>query len=365
MEKIRLDLKKYSYEIVIAPGLLGSSKVMREQIQGERIFVVSNQVVADHYLEGLLHQFEGISVDVHLMPDGEQFKTLQAVDTIVGEMLLKGHGRSTTIVALGGGVVGDTAGFAAAIYQRGVPFIQVPTTLLAQVDSSVGGKTAVNHVLGKNMMGAFYQPKGVYVDTDTLKTLPDRELTAGLAEIVKHGVLADLDYFKLVERDVTQLRKKDETALARAIKGSCEIKAAVVTEDEKELGKRALLNFGHTFAHAIETGTRYGDWLHGEAVGVGMVMATDLSMRLGRCSKDDGKRIKNLVEKAGLPISGPAELSIDAMLALMSKDKKVTDEGLRFVLIDGGIGQTEIVQAVPVNKLRETLGAGSLLCETF
>ena len=363
MEKIRVDLGEHSYDICIGSGLLRAGNVLREKILGRRVFVVSNQVVADHYLDSVLHQLEGIDTDVHLMPDGEQFKTLQTLESIIGDLLAKGHNRSTTIVALGGGVVGDTAGYAAASYQRGVPFVQLPTTLLSQVDSSVGGKTAVNHELGKNMIGAFYQPKGVYIDTDTLQTLPERELSAGLAEIIKHGVLADSDYFDVVEKDIGQLRQKDESALIRAIKGSCKIKAAVVAQDERESGERALLNFGHTFAHAIETGMGYGQWLHGEAVGAGMVMAADLSARLGRCSLDDSQRIKTLVERAGLPIAGPSEVSTDAMLAFMAKDKKATDEGLRFVLIEGGIGKTEIVQDVPVSVLRETLEAGLRLCE--
>ncbi len=363
MEKIRVDLGEHSYDICIGSGLLRAGNMLREKILGRRVFVVSNQVVADHYLDSVLHQLEGIDTDVHLMPDGEQFKTLQTLESIIGDLLAKGHNRSTTIVALGGGVVGDTAGYAAASYQRGVPFVQVPTTLLSQVDSSVGGKTAVNHELGKNMIGAFYQPKGVYIDTDTLQTLPERELSAGLAEVIKHGVLADSDYFDAVEKDIGQLRQKDESALIRAIKGSCKIKAAVVAQDERESGERALLNFGHTFAHAIETGMGYGQWLHGEAVGAGMVMAADLSARLGRCSLDDSQRIKTLVERAGLPIAGPSEVSTDAMLAFMAKDKKATDEGLRFVLIEGGIGKTEIVQDVPVSVLRETLEAGLRLCE--
>ena len=363
MEKIRVDLGEHSYDICIGSGLLRAGNVLREKILGRRVFVVSNQVVADHYLDSVLHQLEGIDTDVHLMPDGEQFKTLQTLESIIGDLLAKGHNRSTTIVALGGGVVGDTAGYAAASYQRGVPFVQVPTTLLSQVDSSVGGKTAVNHELGKNMIGAFYQPKGVYVDTDTLHTLPERELSAGLAEVIKHGVLADSDYFDTVEKDIGLLRQKDESALIRAIKGSCKIKAAVVAQDERESGERALLNFGHTFAHAIETGMGYGQWLHGEAVGAGMVMAADLSARLGRCSLDDSQRIKTLVERAGLPIAGPSEVSTDAMLAFMAKDKKATDEGLRFVLIEGGIGKTELVQDVPVSVLRETLEAGLRLCE--
>tara|TARA_B110000977_G_scaffold140409_1_gene178263 strand:+ start:3235 stop:4326 length:1092 start_codon:yes stop_codon:yes gene_type:complete len=363
MENIRVDLGANSYDICIGSGLLRTGNMLLEKVQGRRVFVVSNQVVADHYLDRVRQQLEGVDVDVHLMPDGEQFKTLQTLEAIIGDLLAKGHNRSTTIVALGGGVVGDTAGYAAATYQRGVPFIQVPTTLLSQVDSSVGGKTAVNHELGKNMIGAFYQPKGVYIDTDTLLTLPERELSAGLAEIIKHGVLADSEYFDLIEKDIGQLRQKDEGALISAIKGSCQIKASVVAEDERESGKRALLNFGHTFAHAIETGMGYGQWLHGEAVGAGMVMAADLSARLGRCSLDDSQRIKALVKSAGLPIAGPAEVSTEAMLAFMAKDKKATDEGLRFVLIAGGIGKTDIVQDVPVSVLRQTLTAGLRLCE--
>ncbi|MBT5686446.1 MAG: 3-dehydroquinate synthase [Gammaproteobacteria bacterium] len=363
MEKIRVDLGEHSYDICIGSGLLRAGNLLREKILGRRVFVVSNQVVADHYLDSVLRQLEGIDTDVHLMPDGEQFKTLQTLESIIGDLLAKGHNRSTTIVALGGGVVGDTAGYAAASYQRGVPFVQVPTTLLSQVDSSVGGKTAVNHELGKNMIGAFYQPKRVYVDTNTLQTLPERELSAGLAEVIKHGVLADSEYFDMVEKDIGQLRQKNESALIRAIKGSCEIKAGVVARDERESGQRALLNFGHTFAHAIETGMGYGQWLHGEAVGAGMVMAADLSARLGRCSIDDSQRIKTLVERAGLPVAGPSDVSADAMLAFMAKDKKATDEGLRFVLIDGGIGKTAIVQEVPVSVLRETLEAGLRLCE--
>ena len=363
MEKIRVDLGEHSYDICIGSGLLRAGNVLREKILGRRVFVVSNQVVADHYLDSVLHQLEGLDTDVHLMEDGEQFKTLQTLESIIGDLLAKGHNRSTTIVALGGGVVGDTAGYAAASYQRGVPFVQVPTTLLSQVDSSVGGKTAVNHELGKNMIGAFYQPKGVYVDTDTLQTLPERELSAGLAEIIKHGVLADSDYFDVVEKNSGAVLALEPAAIMHAIHTSCSAKARIVEADEREAGKRALLNLGHTFAHAIETGMGYGQWLHGEAVGAGMVMAADLSARLGRCSLDDSQRIKTLVERAGLPTAGPSEVSTDAMLAFMAKDKKATDEGLRFVLIEGGIGKTEIVQDVPVSVLRETLEAGLRLCE--
>ena len=268
----------------------------------------------------------------------------------------------TAIVALGGGVVGDTAGFAAASYQRGVNFVQIPTTLLSQVDSSVGGKTAVNHVLGKNMIGAFYQPKAVYIDTDTLSTLPARELSAGLAEVIKHGLLADKNYFEWVDANVEGLLGLDTDILTSAIKGSCEIKTSVVAEDEKEQGRRALLNFGHTFGHAIETAMGYGNWLHGEAVGAGIVMATDLSWRLGRCSQEEAIRIKRLVDRAKLPVAPPDTMDADEFLQMMLKDKKTLDAGMRFVLLKNGPGESELVADVPLDLLKETLNAGSALC---
>ena len=270
--------------------------------------------------------------------------------------------RTTTILALGGGVVGDTAGFVASVFQRGVPFFQIPTTLLAQVDSSVGGKTAVNHQDGKNMIGAFYQPKTVIVDTDTLNTLPKREISAGIAEIIKHGVLADRPYFDWIEKNISKLRRLDSEALRYVIAGSCRIKAEIVSEDEFETGKRALLNLGHTFGHAIETATDYSEWLHGEAVGTGLVMAADLSFRLGMCGLDDAKRIKALVRGAGLPCVPPASMGEDTFLRLMGRDKKVDETGLRFVLINDGIGDATLVDGVPLERLKETLRAREGLC---
>ncbi len=361
MQTVHLELPGSSYEIYIGNSLLTESDLLRRHIQGNQAFVISNQVIADHYLDAVLGQLDGLKVDVHLMPDGEQYKTLTTLDDIIGAMLTAGHNRSTTIVALGGGVVGDTSGFAAASYQRGVPFIQVPTTLLSQVDSSVGGKTAVNHAQGKNMIGAFYQPEAVLIDTATLKTLPERELSAGLAEVIKHGALADRHYFDVVEKDIEQLCALDSDALTSAIRGSCEIKAGVVAEDEREAGKRALLNFGHTFAHAIEAGMGYGEWLHGEAVGAGMVMAADLSWRLGRCSLEDAARLKHLVGLAKLP-TAPPDLSAEQFLTLMAKDKKVNDQGMRFVLLDGQLGRTALVSDVPIDVVRLTLAAGEGLC---
>jgi len=363
VNKIHLDLDDKSYDIHIGAGLMSNPGLLTSYIRSQQVFVVSNATVAEHYLEKLTAPLSAFQVDVHLMPDGEQYKTLSTLEDIIGALLEKRHNRSTTIVALGGGVVGDTAGFAAASYQRGVRFIQVPTTLLSQVDSSVGGKTAVNHVSGKNMIGAFYQPRTVLIDTDTLSSLPARELSAGLAEVIKHGVLADAGYFEFVESRMAALRALDGESLEMAISGSCQIKASVVSADEREAGQRALLNLGHTFGHAIETHQGYGEWLHGEAVGAGIVMAADLSTRLGRCSGDEAQRIKRLVKAAGLPVAPPEGMSADDFLALMAKDKKATDSGIRFILLAGGIGATEVVDDVPLNTLKETLAAGSSLCE--
>ena len=362
MEKVHLNLGANSYDIVIGPGLLHDSRLLASQIAGEQVFVVSNRTVADLYMTPLTNALEGFQVDIHLMPDGEEYKTLGTLEEIAGSLLAAGHNRSTTIVALGGGVVGDTAGFVAASYQRGVAFVQLPTTLLSQVDSSVGGKTAVNHKLGKNMLGAFHQPKAVLIDTDTLASLPPREFSAGLAEVIKHGVLADAAYFAFVEEELDAIKALEPGCLTATIKGSCEIKSAIVAADEKESGQRALLNFGHTFGHAIETGMGHGEWLHGEAVGAGMVMAADLSLRLGRCKPEDAARIKTLVGRAGLPVVPPG-LNTKNFLHLMSRDKKVVNSGPRFVLLDGGIGKSELVADVPVEAVKQTLAAGEALCE--
>ena len=361
--KVHLDLGGNAYDIHIGAGLLGDNVELRRHVAGRQVFIVSNDTVARLYLDQVLSALDGFEVDVHLMPDGEQHKTLATLEQVIGTMLEKGHNRSTTIFALGGGVVGDTAGFAAASYQRGVPFVQLPTTLLSQVDSSVGGKTAVNHASGKNMIGAFYQPKAVYIDTDTLRSLPERELSAGLAEVIKHGVLADSAYFDRVEQDIQALRSLDDERLITTIRGSCEIKASVVAADEKETGRRALLNFGHTFGHAIEVGLGYGQWLHGEAVGAGIVMAADLSRRLGRCSSDDAMRIKTLILNAGLPVAPPQNITETEMLGYMAKDRKATDEGMRFVLLAGSIGTAELISDVPLAVVKETLAAGEALCE--
>ena len=362
MEKVRLALGRNSYDIFIGPGLLSDADLIGRYIEKKSAFIISNKSVADYYLDQLLLSLSAFDCGVYLLPEGEQFKNLRTVEEIIGEMLKKRANRTTTVLALGGGVVGDTAGFVAAVFQRGVPFFQIPTTLLAQVDSSVGGKTAVNHKDGKNMIGAFYQPETVIVDTNTLKTLPKREISAGLAEIIKHGVLADRSYFDWIEKNISKLRRLDSEALEYVVAGSCRIKAEIVSEDEVETGKRALLNLGHTFGHAIETATDYSEWLHGEAVGVGLVMAADLSFRLGMCGLEDAKRIKALVREAGLPFSPPAFMEENTFLRLMSRDKKVDETGLRFVLVNGGIGAAALLDRVPSEKLGETLRAGENLC---
>jgi len=269
-----------------------------------------------------------------VLPDGEQYKGWDAIERIASTLLQAAADRKTVLFALGGGVIGDMTGFAAAIYMRGVPFVQIPTTLLAQVDSSVGGKTAINHALGKNMLGAFYQPQRVIADLDTLRTLPDRELSAGLAEVIKYGPIADANFLAWLEANMDALRARDPSALAYAVQRSCEIKAWVVGQDERESGLRAILNFGHTFGHAIETGLGYGEWLHGEAVGCGMVMASDLSVRLGLMPPEFLARMTALIGRAGLPVKAPASIGVERFLNLMRVDKKAEDGEIRFVLIE-------------------------------
>ena len=355
-ETIRVELGDHSYPIYIGRGLLAQHKLLAVHIAGRRVLIVTNETVAPLYLAQLKSALAEFDVDHLALPDGEQHKTLDTLNLIYNALLENGHNRRTTIIALGGGVVGDTAGFAAATYQRGVALIQMPTTLLSQVDSSVGGKTAVNHALGKNMIGAFHQPQAVVIDTESLQTLPPRELSAGLAEVIKHGALADAAYFHWLEAVMDDLLALNTKALSEAVRRSCEIKARVVAEDEKETGMRALLNFGHTFGHAIEAGMGYGQWLHGEAVGAGMVMAADLSVRLGMMEVSDGMRLKALISRAGLPVSPPEHLA-NAFMGLMSRDKKAMDKGICFVLLHG-LGKAALVDAVDEKMLKATLDAG-------
>ena len=305
------------------------------------------------YLDQLREGLQADRLDVVLIGDGERFKTLDTYAEILDALIEKRHNRTTTIVALGGGVVGDVAGFAAATYQRGVGLVQIPTTLLAQVDSSVGGKTAVNHVAGKNLIGAFYQPLAVIADVDVLETLPDREFRAGLAEVIKYGVIADAGFFDWLEIHIVDLLRRDPLSLVHAVRRSCEIKAAVVASDEREHGHRAILNFGHTFGHAVEALTGYERYLHGEAVAAGMVMAMDLSVRLGRTDAADGERLRALVECAGLPSAVP-DLDANAMLETMGMDKKAVDGRIRLVLCDR-LGRVSVTGETPPETILESI----------
>lgn len=358
MKTLIVVLGDRSYPIHIGQDLLGQADLLRAHIRGRQVLVVSNETVAPLYLDRVLGMLTGLDVSSVILPDGEQYKNLDTLNTIYTALLEKRLNRGCTLIALGGGVVGDITGFAAASYQRGVAFLQVPTTLLAQVDSSVGGKTGVNHALGKNMIGAFHQPGCVLIDTNTLDTLDDRQLSAGLAEVIKYGLIHDAEFFLWLEQNITALKSRDKPALAYAIERSCTIKAEIVTADERESGVRALLNLGHTFGHAIETGTGYGNWLHGEAIGAGMVMAADLSARHGWISRDDVERASALIRRAGLPVTPPAEMSKQQFLDLMAVDKKVVDGGLRLVLLKA-IGKAIVTADYRAELLGETLGAAA------
>lgn len=332
MQTLNVSLAERSYPIYIGAGLL-SSDLLRRHVRASQVMVVTNETVAPLYLDTVLASLDGLKVDTLVLPDGERFKTLATLEKVFDALLEKRHSRTTTLIALGGGVIGDMTGFAAACYQRGVDFIQVPTTLLAQVDSSVGGKTAVNHPRGKNMIGAFYQPKAVLIDTDVLKTLPPRELGAGLAEVIKYGLIRDADFLQWLEDNMALLRAGDTSALVTAIERSCRNKAEVVAADETEQGERALLNLGHTFGHAIETATGYSDWLHGEAVATGMLLAAQLSADLGWLTPAKVEQVSTLLEKAQLPLVPPSDMTPAQFRELMAHDKKVLDGQLRLVLL--------------------------------
>lgn len=348
MERITVTLGERSYPITIAAGLFNDPAAFWPLKKDDQAMLVTNETLAPVYLAKVRQQLEvaGVKVDQVILPDGEQFKSLSVLDTVFTALLEKPHARDTTLIALGGGVVGDLTGFAAASYQRGVRFIQVPTTLLAQVDSSVGGKTAVNHPLGKNMIGAFYQPASVVVDLDCLKTLPGRELSSGLAEVIKYGIILDRDFFHWLEENLDALLALDGEAMGWCIRRCCEIKAQVVAADERESGQRALLNLGHTFGHAIEAEMGYGNWLHGEAVAAGMVMAARTAQRLGQFDEQDITRIISLLERAGLPVVGPQAMAAEAYLPHMMRDKKVLGGELRLVL-PLAIGKSEVRGGVP------------------
>lgn len=342
-QTLHIDLGTRSYPIVIGTGLLGDAQTYTNLPAASTALIVTNTTVAPLYAHTLQTALQGRFKAVHtvVLPDGEEYKTWQTLNLIFDALLERECDRKTVLFALGGGVVGDMTGFAAASYMRGVPFVQVPTTLLSQVDSSVGGKTGINHPLGKNMVGAFYQPLLVVCDLDTLRTLPAREVSAGLAEIIKYGPIADLEFFDWIQTHIDALRACEIPALIHAVRRSCEIKAWVVAQDEREQGLRAILNFGHTFGHAIEAGMGYGQWLHGEAVGCGMVMAANLSERLGLVDTAFVQRLTALIAEAGLPVRGPQlpctanNSNAAAYLALMRHDKKAQAGEIRFVLLDG------------------------------
>jgi len=359
MQTLRVELGPRSYPIHIGRGVIGRPDLLAQFIGGSRAAVVTNTTVAPLYLERMSGGLTGSGLDVVtiVLPDGESYKNWETLNLVYDALLAARCDRQTTVIALGGGVIGDLAGFAAASYQRGVPYVQVPTTLLAQVDSSVGGKTAINHPAGKNMIGAFYQPVAVFADVDTLSTLPDRELRAGLAEVIKYGLLSDLEFFEWVEANIDKLLAHDTEALTLAVQQSCAIKARIVALDENETGTRALLNLGHTFGHAIETAMGYGVWLHGEAVAAGMVMAADLSRRLGILSEADVRRLIVLLERTGLPVSVPG-ITVARFIELMSVDKKVASGKIRFVLLER-LGSAIIREDVPRDALVATLSAAS------
>lgn len=330
--QLQVELGDRSYPIFIGQGLLGQQD-LGKWVAGEQVLIVTNETVAPLYLEKARASFSGKQVDVVVLPDGEFYKTWEVLNRIFDQLLEKRHTRKTTLVALGGGVVGDMTGFAAACYQRGVAFIQIPTTLLAQVDSSVGGKTGINHPRGKNMIGAFLQPSCVLIDTSTMDTLPNRELSSGLAEVIKYGLIQDNQFLSWLEEHMDALMALQSDTLAEAVFRSCQCKAAIVAADEREAGVRALLNLGHTFGHAIETYTGYAEWLHGEAVAAGMVMAADMSKRMGWLTYNDLDRVTQLLVRARLPIRPPETMSPDDFYALMAVDKKNIDGALRLVLL--------------------------------
>lgn len=353
--ELTVDLGERSYPIIIGSGLLGSTD-LSPYVAGSQVMIVTNDTVAPLYLDKIRNSFPGKQVDTVVLPDGEKFKDWQTLNQVFDALLEQRHSRKTTLVALGGGVVGDMAGFAAACYQRGVPFIQVPTTLLSQVDSSVGGKTGINHPLGKNMIGAFHQPQVVLIDTDTLQTLPPREVSAGLAEVIKYGLIRDTEFLAWLEDNMDALVGLEAGALAEAIYRSCACKAEVVALDEREGGLRAILNLGHTFGHAIETFAGYGTWLHGEAVGTGMIMAADLSAREGMISREDYRRAVGIILRAGLPEIPPKDMTPEDFLRLMAVDKKNVDGALRLVLLRS-IGDAFVTAEASRDSLAATLDA--------
>jgi len=354
MATLNLDLGERSYPIYIESALLSKAELLISHIRAKRVCIVTNDVVAPLYLQTLKSRLEGFIVDEVILPDGEAEKSLANFDVIMSHLLEHEHGRDTTLIALGGGVIGDITGFAAACYQRGIDFIQIPTTLLSQVDSSVGGKTAVNHPLGKNMVGAFYQPKAVFIDIDSLATLPEREFNAGMAEVIKYGILGDKDFFLWLEENVDAIKSADKKILARMIEKCCQCKADIVASDETEAGVRALLNLGHTFGHAIEAEQGYGKWLHGEAVATGMVLAAKLAIAMNLLEASELRRIELLISAFDLPVDAPSDMGFTEFIRHMRRDKKNIAGKLRFI-VPTAIGQSEIRDDVTQEVLQQIL----------
>jgi 3-dehydroquinate synthase len=350
---VELDQNR-NYPIYIGSGLLNQAELLRQHIRSKQVLIVSNETIAPLYLATLQAALGDYQVETVILPDGEQYKNLAHLEKIFDQLLAKKFSRNATLIALGGGVIGDMGGFAAACYQRGIVFIQIPTTLLAQVDSSVGGKTGVNHPLGKNMIGAFYQPQCVIADADVLDTLDDRQLAAGLAEVIKYGLIRDAEFLDWLEANMPRLLARDKAALAYAIERSCVNKAEVVGEDEFESGVRATLNLGHTFGHAIETGSGYGHYLHGEAVAIGTCFAADLSRRLGWLNAADVERVIKIFQAANLPVTPPAEMSTEQYVDLMAVDKKNVDGKIRVILLEA-IGKASLPVNVELAQLQDTL----------
>lgn len=362
MFTVDVELGDRSYPIFIGQGLLNKAELVAPYLGKGRVVIVSNDVVAPLYMDKAKQLFPGHDVTEIVLPDGEAYKDLNAISHIYDRLLTGKYDRNTLLIALGGGVVGDITGFAAATYLRGINFIQIPTTLLAQVDSSVGGKTGVNHALGKNMIGAFYQPRCVLADTDVLGTLPQREVTAGLAEVLKYGLVYDAEFFDWLATNSKGIGESDAALLSQTIRTCCEIKADIVAKDEKEAGLRALLNLGHTFGHAIETASGYGNWLHGETVAMGIVMAADLSRRMGWLESQVAQRIRAVLEENfGMPVLPPADISVEQYLDLMLSDKKAEAGKIRFILLKA-IGEGVVEGDIEPSLLEDTLTAGNNLC---
>jgi 3-dehydroquinate synthase len=354
MATLNLDLGPRSYPIYIDTGLLNKTDLLSSYVRAKRVCIVTNDLVAPLYLKSFKAKLANFIVDEVILPDGEAEKSLSNFEVIMSHMLAQEHGRDTTLIALGGGVIGDITGFAAACYQRGIDFIQIPTTLLSQVDSSVGGKTAVNHPLGKNMIGAFYQPKAVFIDIDSLDTLPVREFNAGMAEVIKYGILGDRDFFIWLEDHSAAIKSGDKSVLAQMIERCCQCKADIVAKDETEAGVRALLNLGHTFGHAIEADQGYGKWLHGEAVATGMVLAGKLAVAMNLLEVSEYRRMESLISAFDLPILAPENMGFAEFIRHMRRDKKNIAGKLRFI-IPTAIGKSEIRDDVSQDMLQEIL----------